>query len=202
MLETILDDNYSVLVIRCEVRSSRELLHRYLEQHWAKLGVRSFQHTGLPCEESTYRQCYECDKWVEVEYHKGFEENNKDECYVGECDECRETILWEPNYVDDYESTRYGKRGNALIIGLALNGMKRKVHVNHTEVTNEEVGLCEEWLGKCESYKLSLAPEVRKVTTLEGGVKEVSEKLPFMSNQRISHLPNLVTWICKQVVFQ
>jgi hypothetical protein len=203
MLESLLSDKYTLLFIPCEVRSDRALLQRYLEQYWTKLGVRSFQHPGLQCKESTYRRCYGCDEWIEVEYSRGIEENNKDESYSGWCDKCDQSIQWEPNYDDDYENTFRVKRGNALIVGLLLNNMQRKKHVHHTEVSTEEIALCEEWLGKCEYYKLSLAPKAREIVEEGGEVRKFEyEYLPFMSEKHISNLSKLLEWVCKQVVFQ
>jgi hypothetical protein len=199
----LLENKYSILVIRCEDRTRRALLHRYIEQHWPTLGKRSFHHTSLPDKYTTYRQCGECDKWVEVEYSKGWEENNKDESYIGWCGKCGESIIWEPNYDDDYESTIHKKRGNALVVGQSLNNMQPKTHVNHTELSQGEVDLCEEWLEECESYELSVAPKVKRYTMPDGEVREREEVLSFMTHHHDVHnLTKFIEWVCKQVIFQ
>lgn len=149
------------------------------------------QHPGLHCEETTLRRCY-CNHWVEVTHHRGVEANNRDEYYSGECDQCGEWVQWEPNYDDDYEATRRHQRGNVLLVGQALDCV-RKRRVNHAPLTEEQIASCKVWLDNCETHQLSLAPRHGKFVR--------PEELPFMSGRRVSQLRKLLDWVCTQIAF-
>jgi hypothetical protein len=96
----------------------RRKIHNYMEKFHPNIKICS-----LTCEYFKYdtQLFYKCstddnDCLVKMEYRRGVMKNNKDEYYIGYCDNCNDFHIWECNY-DDYDVVFTKKLGNIIAFG-------------------------------------------------------------------------------------
>jgi hypothetical protein len=116
-----------ILIIICENREKRKMIHNYLERENKDIKKKSLQSKVVSDEiDFYYRECEECDrKMIRLEnYHHGLMENNKDEYMTGECLNCGWDVNWECNY-DCGSKIIQKPRNNTIAAGQYMSNKKK-----------------------------------------------------------------------------
>lgn len=117
-----------IRVFHLNSSDGRKDMHNYLNNFHPKL-----KHVGLLCkcfpfDDKTYFKCYNCKSLILLEYHRGIENNNIDESMSGICENCDESIHWEPNF-DSRSRVRYIEHHNVIAISDWFKGYTTLHHI-------------------------------------------------------------------------
>lgn len=115
-----------IIIIPAYCNNLRINLHRYIES----LNIENLFKTSFKCNKykldcETMKICEECNKLIKMNYNNGILKNNKDEYYVGFCNNCNLNFNYEPNY-DDKNGIINIDRNNVILIGFYFRGYKIK----------------------------------------------------------------------------
>lgn len=170
------DYKNKLLIIICEDSQQRKLLYEFIETFNGtkikKFGLRTkFFSSSI---RRRYKKCFNCGcKCVVLDhYNYGTMKNNKDEWYSGECQECGETVSWEPNY-DSYDDIRTTQKNNMIVIGNYIM-TNAKYTTTPTQVTKQEF---DEVVSKCKYFIIDPPNKLLNKRKLQEYINVAIEKL-------------------------
>ena len=164
-IESLCENPLRFVVIRCERRCVRALLHRYLRIVYGKLGLvaRSMRDPRLICKRTPYHRC-DCGQWSKM--------RPRDEYYRAQCENCREIYWWDPLDYDCLETdrrVRWQEPGNTIVLGCSLRHCARSV-VDWTPLTPRELDWVKAHLAHCEYNLVDLSSQAGDNLTRTIGV--------------------------------
>lgn len=114
----------------------REMIHQYLEKTFPDIKKASLICPAFSIITKMYARCYQCQKVIEVSYKRGYEENNKDEFYFGQC--C-DFIHWEPNFDDQVDGVWSRTYSNIIAFGDYFKGYTNKSSITKFDAKEDHI---------------------------------------------------------------
>lgn len=144
-----------IRVFHLNSSDGRKDIHNYLNNFHPKL-----KHVGLLCkcfpfDDKTYFKCYNCKSLILLEYHRGIENNNIDEYMSGVCENCDESIHWEPNF-DSRSRVRYIEHHNVIAISDWFKGYNSSPYHQNLEKDKISITAIAQILSKIDHYDIEI----------------------------------------------
>lgn len=167
--------NEKIIVIYCYESENRKKIHQYLENEHPTLTNASVRidKPEFPYKITVKQQCYECEEYVKMDYHYGYEPNNIDEWYSGWCEKCQISVSFEPNF-DDAEPPVVIRihNNNIIVVGHAIQ-FKKPQHATRIEISNEEIN---QILSNCKIHVIDVGDKYWRSTSVCGKNRRLLNK--------------------------